>query len=84
VSREISFIKNEFQKLWPKNTKTKLASLFYERTDINASRKKLWQVVDNKRTKTKKDKNIKTTNDIAIGLLGFILILEIMFRMEIK
>src|SRR6185312_4509699 len=64
VLRDISFIKYEFNIEYDmENTKNKFAEdYFMAELTLDEIKKKLWAIVDNKRTKDRDDKNIKTTS----------------------
>jgi len=83
VSRDISFIKNAFQREQFKNNKTKFARNYFMTELTFEIRKKLWEIVDNKKTKTRdKIQTLKQLSDIAVESLELIPILEVMLRVE--
>ena len=85
VSRDISFIKNEFDIEYDlKNTKTKFASDYFKaELTFDEIRKNLWEIVDNKKTKARdKIKALKQLANVAVESLELIPILEIMLRLE--
>jgi predicted transcriptional regulator len=83
VSRDISFIKNEFNTEYDlNNTKTKFASDYFKaELTFDEIRKNLWEIVDDKRTKARdKIKALKQLANIAVESLEIIPILEVMLR----
>jgi len=85
VSRDISFIKNNYQKEFSlNNTKAKFAEdYFMAQMCFDEVKKKLWEIVDNKRTKDKdKILALKQLADIEVETLEFIPLLEVMLRVN--
>jgi predicted transcriptional regulator len=85
VSRNISFIKNNFQKEFDaNNTKSKFAEDYcMAQMSFDGIKKNLWQIVDNKKTKPRdKIQALKQLADITVETLEFIPLLDIMLRVN--
>jgi predicted transcriptional regulator len=85
VSRDISFIKNEFNVEYDlKNAQTKFAEDYFKtELTLDEIKKNLWQIVDGKKTKARdKIKALEQLANIAVESLELIPILEIMLRVE--
>jgi hypothetical protein len=85
VSRDISFIKSDYQKEFSlNNTNTKFAEdYFMAQLTIDEIKKNLWEIVDEKKTKDRdKIEALKQLADITIESLELIPILEIMLRVD--
>jgi DNA-binding CsgD family transcriptional regulator len=85
VSRDILFIKNNYQKEYDtNNTKAKFVSdYFMTQMSFDEIKNNLWEIVDNKKAKDRdKIQSLNQLADITIETLEFIPILEVMLRVN--